>query len=459
MFYLKKRIGIIGLSNSGKTVFLTSLINHISEHPNNLEKFDIDEGKNKKIITFFRELPIENEKYWNRFEYKRWKDRFSIENNWPDKTQIPFKYKCELKTNLNKTGKRLIFYDLPGERFSDIEMVNRNYFLWSKKIIDKYSSTDGYLSVFSDYLTLLKKENLNENQILESYKKVLLQLLKLKHCPVITPSSFKLSMKTVDEKDSYEGIITNKMSDSDIVGFQKSGLLDREFAPLPSDFLENPKNKNIVNNFCENYKVYKKIVVMPFYKTLKKCNSLVVLIDIPGILMSGMQNLNNTREIIFEILDSVKPGTNRFKQIFSFIPGINAGIKNIIFAATKADIVKPDDLDNLEKLLKELIAKAYIYNEHGVNINSMCCSAVVSTKISKTQNEYLIGKLKKNFQINVPDEEELVKFIPTNLPEKWPENKWDIEKYSFPLVYPDFPQALHSAPIQYNINNILKLLI
>jgi predicted YcjX-like family ATPase len=74
------RIGVVGLYASGKTVFLTSLINHLRNHDPG--RFRLGDGT--VTLRKFREHTPEPD--WGQFEYERFRDAF-VGKCWPGKTR------------------------------------------------------------------------------------------------------------------------------------------------------------------------------------------------------------------------------------------------------------------------------------------------------------------------------------------------------------------------------------
>src|SRR5436309_15854547 len=88
----ERRIGVIGLQGSGKTVLLTSLINHLMHH--DPRRFPIQGGA-ARITHFSQEAPDEG---WSQFEYTKAR-RALARPDWPAKTLESSQYKCRFRWN------------------------------------------------------------------------------------------------------------------------------------------------------------------------------------------------------------------------------------------------------------------------------------------------------------------------------------------------------------------------
>ncbi len=81
----KRKIAITGLSGSGKTAFLTSLLWHLQEFDSMNFKLD-----NKAKITQFREVPASL-----AFPFKQFRSLMAAkESRWPMKTTHDHRYVC-----------------------------------------------------------------------------------------------------------------------------------------------------------------------------------------------------------------------------------------------------------------------------------------------------------------------------------------------------------------------------
>src|SRR6478672_1749394 len=83
---IERRIGVIGPRWSGKTVFLTALINHLKFH--DPPRFVLGKRKRPGEVTHFRELPENDQNArgggnlpW--FDYEGYRNQFVQNGRWP----------------------------------------------------------------------------------------------------------------------------------------------------------------------------------------------------------------------------------------------------------------------------------------------------------------------------------------------------------------------------------------
>ncbi len=130
----ERRIGVIGLQGSGKTVLLTSLINHLMHH--DPRRFPLGDGT-VEVTHFVQELPDPG---WDQFPYA--KARRSLgQAAWPEKTLETSQYKCSFRWSGKQPLGGLTFYDLPGERFADLFMYENDYANWSSESLQELGAS------------------------------------------------------------------------------------------------------------------------------------------------------------------------------------------------------------------------------------------------------------------------------------------------------------------------------
>src|SRR5471030_3166871 len=125
------RIGVVGLYNAGKTVFLTSVINHLEHH--DPDRFPL--GKPGTTIRRFETRPPETG--WANFNYAGFRDALVHRGQWPDKTKDRSMYACQFQRSDWAFSDALVkFYDLPGERLADAAMLDRDFAGWSDHMLE-----------------------------------------------------------------------------------------------------------------------------------------------------------------------------------------------------------------------------------------------------------------------------------------------------------------------------------
>ena len=269
------KIGIIGDANSGKTVFLTSLLW-------NLEQRSLRLGKHSDMPTSVRiELP-KNISPQHRFDYAGNKRQLQQHNQWPDKTVADYSLaKCSY--DLPKYLRRkLTFVDIPGERLADVLVWEcPNYAEWSERTLDQWRGSKDLSGYFNGFIKLLQCPNDNITpEVLSQSFKLGIRNTVFNYVPVVTPSTLFFD----DGKmATWEEVNDNKWLGNRPIW--KGG----DFFPLPTEWKQSKGTQTgEIYRKCEaNYRKYRKQVVLPIFAQIASCDSCIYCVDIFSILGSG----------------------------------------------------------------------------------------------------------------------------------------------------------------------------
>ena len=344
-------LGITGLSQSGKSTFVTSLIDQLINYKtSSLSGFS---PVLEKRLMGVKLLPLSNKKIAN-FPYQ-----VSIaglkqpQPNWPSSTTDISGCVLELKlqkaaTPLNPFSKEnfslfIELRDYPGEWLLDLPLRNMDYARWCGQCSAQFNR-EPRKQILGDLL--LDLQNIDPMDPVDF--KVLAQLKKrfvgfLEQCKagehplsLIQPGRFLMPGEIEDETLLC------------FVPLLKAGsFTDGQLEAAP---------ENSYFKVCEQrYKAYIKQLVEPFYKDFfSGIDRQVVLVDVVTALNSGPLYLDDMRQALSNISDSFSYGPqNRIMQLFT------PKIDKVVFAATKADQVVSSDHASLVKLLESLVDHAY----------------------------------------------------------------------------------------------------
>ncbi|MCP4710346.1 MAG: YcjX family protein, partial [Planctomycetes bacterium] len=124
----KVRLAVTGLRQSGKTVFLTSLIGYLlgggTKHSELFRRHGVTISA-KKLPVAGIEGRFSVEKYMNDFRYEPPK--------WPERTQELSEFHLLLQMRNQRRAKevKLELVDYPGERIIDLPMGGKSFEVWS----------------------------------------------------------------------------------------------------------------------------------------------------------------------------------------------------------------------------------------------------------------------------------------------------------------------------------------
>ena len=446
-------IGIIGPSWSGKTVFLTSLINHLEHHEPSL--FPLG----KKGMRIRRFTPLPNHPSWPPFPYAEFRNRI-VNRLWPSKTTDRAEFSCRFeRTDWKFTDAIMRFYDLPGERINDIAMLDRNsdtYETWSDQVLQRIRNDIEYHQQFEEFFKRADDPQNDETSLLRAYRLGMAHLW-LAFKPYLTPSTFQLDLQGKPCRGTDPQVIASE---------RHAGLSpSEEFAPLPLD--ARRKHPNLVKLFSKRFDRYRDTVVSPWVDALKSCHGLVVMVDVLEILAAGHQMFNDVHRLLGDLFHTLRLNNNPLKRVGNALSNVflphsmrPSWVSRIAFVAPKADRAHPQDRMNLGRLLDELTRKfTDDLDLDGIKCKTFRIASVVSTELhpgAVGERKMLGSTLYDAEGKRLPPGEKHV-FSVSPVPTNWP-SRWNEGDYVFPEVYPDIPPLLAAVPQQEGLNELFEYL-
>ncbi len=442
------RVGVVGLYNTGKTVLLTSLINHLENH--DPDRFRLGPGA---AVRKFELLPPDQG--WAAFNYPGFRDALVHHGRWPEKTRDRSQVACRFeRSDWTFSDALAKFYDLPGERLADAAMLGRDFATWSDHLLTLIHNDTPYRTCCGPYLEAVEKPNVAEPDLVRAYKVSLANLI-LSFKPLVSPSTFLLDTAgQAARHDTPENLATNRFA----------GLGGgAEFAPLPASV--RASRPELAAAFATRFETYRRQVVVPFLQALKSCHSLIVLVDVTTVLAAGVGMYDDNRQILRDLFHVLDPGENFAEMVGRhlakvFLPHeLRPGwITRAAFVAPKLDLVHPLDRDRMLGLLKRMVGKL-AENRDGLKYQFFNCAAVVSTRVLPTDGERaLVGIPYRNAEgRRIPPGAEQ-RFTVSAVPDDWPLN-WGPGQFTFPEVYPLVPARKDCPPDQINLDRVLDFVL
>jgi predicted YcjX-like family ATPase len=354
------RIGITGLSGAGKTAFITSLINQLL-NPNAAPK-----------LPFFTVMP--NRYFGAKLLESETSDcpRFPYEQNlaaiqaktWPVSTtgwsQISLMLRYQSTDFLagklkNYSELQLDIVDYPGEWLLDLPMLQQEYDRWCQQmwlLLDQPERAD-LVAPFKAQLANVDLQNADDwslQQLSDAYAQ-LLQGLRTQHAAVLLqPGRLLLP--------------------AELAGTPLLWL----FPLLPKQLnADTPLYVRLKRQFVN----YQQRVIKPFYQDyFAGLDRQVVLVDCLGALNQGFAVMQETQQALMQILQSFRYGPTSFLGRL-FQPKID----KILFAATKADLLTPEQHRNLTLLLQQMLQQPLQDSRYQrTQTEALALSAVVTSE-------------------------------------------------------------------------------
>lgn len=238
----------------------------------------------------------------------------------------------------------------------------------------------------------------------------------------------------------------------------------RQFAPLSPGARKG--NPDLTARFARRYREYRRQVSLPLYRWLKRCDALVVLIDVTALLAGGEGMYQGNREIVRHLIENVSPGKTFLGvsldilsaalsplhgPLNSFLDLTRHEIRRVAFVATKADKVHESDRPRLRVLVQEMaqgLIAAHQERAASLEVDYFACAAVKSTRSMPD------GKL----QAYIGDGRQPLAFAPSPVPEEWPKT-WQYGMFRFPNVDPWVPARRDAAPDHIELNRVADFLL
>ena len=373
-------LGVTGLSQSGKSTFITSLINQLSEFDRaSLAGFS---PVLSDRLSWVKLHPLD-EKDLPEFPYRQNYQWLASPNpRWPDSTQDVSGCLLELrlkraKNKLNPFAIKefslfLEIRDYPGEWLLDLPLRDMTFSRWCAQCNAQYSQ-DPRAQIMGNLLGELQSLD-----PLAPVDKSYLDELNKRYCDFL--KACKYSDKSLSLIQPGRFLIPGNSDAADQLCF----------VPLLKcgSYTEGQLNGAAEDSYfkvCERrYKSYVKELVEPFYRDFfSRIDRQLILVDVVKALNSGPEYVDDMRQALANITDSFAYGSrSRLLQLF------RSKIDKVIFAATKVDQIVSEDHEAAKQLLSVIIKQAYNNAQHeGVKPICEATAAVRSSKEIEHQAE------------------------------------------------------------------------
>ncbi|MGY0599645.1 YcjX family protein [Vibrio sp. JZG10] len=438
------RIAVTGLSRAGKTAFITSLVNqllHTATH-DNLPL--LTAARDKRLIGAKRE-PQANMMV-PRFAYDEAMSQIhATPPQWPVPTRDVSEIRLALKYKPNKTTKKLLsktailnvdIIDYPGEWLLDLPLLDMDFATWSQTQFDALKGQRGDLA--KAWLSELEKVDLSA----EVNEKL---LEKVAH----TYTEYLHACKDAGLHWVQPGrfVLPSELAGAPVLQFfpcragsESKALKGSNLAMLEARFQE-----------------YQQKVVKAFYKHhFATFDRQIVLVDCLQPLNAGDEAFYDMRQALEQIMHSFRYGRSSFlRRLFS------PKIDKVLFAATKADHITPDQHPNLVSLLQQMVHPAWQTAAYE-NIE-MSCMSIASIQSTTTGFISSGDKTIPALQGTTLDGEPMTMFpgeVPKKLPNAayWQNNGFDFTSFR-PMPSPNDEPVKHirlDKALDYLIGDKLK---
>jgi hypothetical protein len=354
------RLGVTGLSRSGKTVFITALA-HALIGGGRLPLFGpLAEGRIRRVS-----LAPQPDDAVPRFPYEDHLAALSgADRHWPESTrrisELRLVVEYESRAGLIGGASTLTIdiVDYPGEWLLDLLLLDKSYEEWSRETLalarhnPRAPLAAGFLGLLADTAASAQADELTARRLAESF------------------TAFLRSCR--DEAVSLSSLPPGRF----LMPGDLEGSPALTFAPLDG-LSERADEGSLQAMMARRYDAYRAHVVRPFFRDhFARLDRQIVLVDALTALNAGPAAVADLEAALSAVLAAFRTGRNGLlAQLFA------PRIDRVLFAATKADHLHHANHDRLEAIVRLLVDRAAARAEGaGAAVDVAAVAAVRATR-------------------------------------------------------------------------------
>jgi len=355
------RLGVTGLSNAGKTVFITALVDNLIGGGRLPVLRASAEGRIARA-----HLEPQPDDAVPRFAYEEHLAALSgPDRRWPQSTRrvsqlrLTIEFERAASWGAKASELTLDIVDYPGEWLLDLPLLDKSYAQWSRETIEasEAKARAPLAAPWRAFLAGLDPAAKAEEDTARAAAELFTAYLR----------------DARDEAYALSCLPPGRF----LMPGDLEGSPALTFAPLPLNEERGIVPRSLAAMMERRYEAYKTYVARPFFRDhFARLDRQIVLVDALRALNSGPAALRDLENALTEVMRSFRAGrASRLASIF------RPRVDRILFAATKADHLHHVSHDRLEAILRVLTAKAIARAEGvGAEIDVIALSAVRATR-------------------------------------------------------------------------------
>jgi uncharacterized protein len=409
------RLGVTGLSRSGKTVFITALVHNLI-HGGRLPVFEaLAHGR----IAGARLEPQPDDAV-PRFDYEAHLRDLLNEGRWPDSTRriselrLVITYQSARRSTRERTL-TLDIVDYPGEWLLDLPLLSTRYAQWAAETLrlSRQGARAALAREWHAHLADIDSTAPEDEQTAITAARLFTAYLKA--CR--------------DERFAMSLLPPGRF----LLPGDLAGSPALTFAPLELSSDDTVPPGSLWAMMERRYEAYKDAVVRPFFREhFARLDRQVVLVDALSAFNAGPEAVRDLESTLAAILDCFRTGRATWLSAL-----VRPRIDRLLFAATKADHLHHSSHDRLERILARMTQRAISHAKFaGALIDVVALAAVRATR------EATVARAR----------ERLPSIIGTPLPGECVGHEsfdGDAETAVFPGDLPDNPEALFGPQSEF----------
>jgi predicted YcjX-like family ATPase len=356
------RLGVTGLSRSGKTVFISSLVHNLL-HGGRLPLFEAVQSGRVSAVR----LEAQPDDAVPRFQYEDHIRALVRDRVWPDSTRAISELRITLDyqsasgwTRLFSPGRLSIdIVDYPGEWLLDLPLLGKDYRTFCEETV-ALAGTGIRAELSRDWLALTRLANIRADADEMAAREL------------ATAFSDYLKACKADDRSLSTLPPGRFLLPGDLEG---SPALT--FAPLMLPPDGRPDRGSLWAMMERRYEAYKSVVVKPFFREhFARLDRQIVLVDALQAINRGREAVQDLERALTDVLACFRPGTNSLLSSF-----LGRRIDRVLVAATKADHLHHESHDRLDALTRRLVERAVErIGMAGAGIDVMALASVRATR-------------------------------------------------------------------------------
>ena len=358
------RLGVTGLSQAGKTVFITALVHGLVRGG----RFPVFEALASGRIAGARLSPQPDDAV-PRFDYERHVHALVTDREWPESTRQISELRVVIDYQSGGGAMRTLTLDIidyPGEWLLDLPLLDKSYEQWSAESLaqSQRALRHALAAPFHAYLaTVDPLAPADENAAIEAAR---LFSAYLQACR--------------NERHTLSLVPPGRF----LMPGDLAGTPALTFAPLDLPADQEPPADSTWAMMRRRYDAYREVVVRPFFRDhFARLDRQIVLVDVLAALDAGPEAVRDLQEALIAILDCFRVGRGGWLSAL-FSPRAD----KVLFAATKADQLHHSAHDQLEAILKRMTAAAIERaGGAGAEVDVIALAAVRATREALLRGE------------------------------------------------------------------------
>lgn len=433
------RLGVTGLSGSGKTAFITSLVHQLTQGDTITQLPFLDVVRQQRYLG--GRIATEQTLIFPRFPYEQNMQYLQqYPPAWPPSTtgwsqlrlQLRYKASGSIRAHLQSYSElALDIVDYPGEWLLDLPMLQWDYKQWSEFCWQLFSQP-------------------HRKDAAEKFRQVLL------HADPEKTDELTLQQLT----DAYRELLATFSATAGAYLNQPGRLLvpgELAGAPMLQLFPLLPEQLQQASPLLQkqqaHYVSYCDHVIKPFYKQhFSQLDRQVVLVDCLSALNAGYAALQELAQALQLILQSFHYGPGSLlSRLF------NPTISKVLFVASKVDHITPEQYKNLTLLLQQLLQQPLKLSQYQAAVTeAMALAAIRSSEAGFVMADGV--KQPCISGLNVDDQQKLTLFpgeVPATLPSA---AVFEKHQFSFPRLLP-LPLTVQQQLPHLRMDHALQFLL